>query len=116
MSNTETLMEKIRTLTPRQVDEVLRMVSVLEASTPEEHLDPAASVGDAENEWLVTAMIAEYYRTANSPKTVEEAIRQAEARAKDPNRKPFSRHFGCLPADAFGDPVAYQRKLCDEWD
>jgi hypothetical protein len=32
----------------------------------------------------------------NSPRTIAEAIQTAEAMATDPNRKPFSRHFGTL--------------------
>ena len=51
-----------------------------------------------------------------SPRTTAEAIQMAEAKAADPNRKPFSRHFGALSPEAFGDAVAYQRNLRDEWD
>ena len=51
-----------------------------------------------------------------SPRTTAEAIQMAEAKAADPNRKPISRFFGTLSPDAFGDPVAYQRSLRDEWD
>ena len=51
-----------------------------------------------------------------SPRTTAEAIKMAEAKAVDPNRKPFSRHFGTLPPEAFGDAVVYQRNLRDEWD
>ena len=32
------------------------------------------------------------------------------------DRKPISRYFGILSPDAYGDGVAYQRKLRDEWD
>ena len=33
-----------------------------------------------------------------------------------PNRKPISYYFGIFSPDTFGDGVAYQRKLRDEWD
>jgi len=48
--------------------------------------------------------------------TVEEALQAAEEKAKDPNRKPISRLFGKLKPGTFGDPVAYQRAIRDEWD
>jgi hypothetical protein len=52
----------------------------------------------------------------NSPRTTAEAIQMAEAKAADPNRKPLSHYFGILSPEAFGDAVAYQRSLRDEWD
>jgi len=56
-------------------------------------------------------------RTADvSPRTTAEARQMAAAKAADPNRKPFSRHFGTLSPDAYGDGVAYQRAIRDEWD
>jgi len=33
-----------------------------------------------------------------------------------PNYKPISQYFGILSPDTYGDGVAYQRKLRDEWD
>jgi len=33
-----------------------------------------------------------------------------------PNRKPISRYFGILSPGVYGDGVAYQRNLRDEWD
>ena len=48
--------------------------------------------------------------------SVEEAIKIAGQRRHDPNRKPLSHYFGILSPDAYGDGVAYQRKLRDEWD
>ncbi|GHV88707.1 hypothetical protein AGMMS50267_10670 [Spirochaetia bacterium] len=83
------------------------------------------------------------YLKASPPATIEEAKKEAAAKLADPNRKPFSRHFGAieeiwtwnhthgeelraklqklrgsLSAGAFGglDGVTYQRKVRDEWD
>jgi hypothetical protein len=52
----------------------------------------------------------------NSPRTTQEALQMAEAKAADPDRKPLSRHFGALKGLWDGDEVAYQRELRDEWD
>jgi len=51
-----------------------------------------------------------------SPRTTAEARQMAAVKAADPNRKPFSRHFGTLSPSAYGDGVAYQRAIRDEWD
>jgi hypothetical protein len=56
---------------------------------------------------------SQYNNLANS---VEEALHIAEERAKDPNIKPISAYFGTLSPDVYGDGVAYQRVLRDEWD
>ena len=48
--------------------------------------------------------------------TVEEALQAAAEKAADPNRKPISRHFGTLSKHTFGDPVAYQKAVRDEWE
>ena len=60
------------------------------------------------------------YDTAPLPggnaRTVEEALQMAEEKAADPNRKPISRFFGILSPNTFGDGVAYQRAIRDEWD
>jgi hypothetical protein len=49
-------------------------------------------------------------------RTVEEALQMAAEKLADPNRKPLSRHFGILSPNTFGDGVAYQREIRDEWD
>ena len=51
-----------------------------------------------------------------SPRTTAEAIEMEEARAANPNRKPLSQYWRTLSPEAFGDAVAYQRSLRDEWD
>ena len=35
---------------------------------------------------------------------------------KTADRTPISRYFGIISPDTYGDGVAYQRKLRDEWD
>jgi len=39
-----------------------------------------------------------------------------QAQTAPPRRKPISAYFGILSPDTFGDGVAYQRNLRDEWD
>jgi len=51
-----------------------------------------------------------------SPRTTEEAVQMAEAKAADPNRKPISRHFGKHKGIFGGNGVEYQRAIRDEWD
>jgi len=48
--------------------------------------------------------------------TIEEALQAAAEKAADPNRKPISRLFGILSPNTYGDGVAYQRNIRDEWD
>jgi len=55
-------------------------------------------------------------RFGSDPRTVEETMKIAAEKAADPNRKPFSRHFGTLKGMWEGDEVEYQRELRDEWD
>jgi hypothetical protein len=56
------------------------------------------------------------YLEANSPKSLEETIGEAEVRAAAPNRRPFSRHFGSVPGAFGGDGLAYQREIRAEWE
>ena len=49
-------------------------------------------------------------------RTIEEALEAAAKKAADPNRKPIARFFGTLPDHGYGDGVAYQRAIRDEWD
>jgi hypothetical protein len=49
-------------------------------------------------------------------RTLEDAMRRAEEKAADPNRRPLSHFFGILSPNTFGDGVAYQRAIRDEWD
>jgi hypothetical protein len=76
MTNTEVLVEKIRSLSPQKIDEVLQFVDNL--------------------------------------KKIEELSHPKKS--ADTDSKSISRFFGCISADVFGDPVAYQRSLRDEWD
>ena len=48
--------------------------------------------------------------------TLEDALRRAAEKAADPNRKPLSHFSGILSPATYGDAVAYQRAIRDEWD
>ncbi|MDR0455463.1 MAG: hypothetical protein LBH20_02115 [Treponema sp.] len=37
-------------------------------------------------------------------------------RTAAPDRKPISKYFGILSPNVYGDGVAYQRNIRDEWD
>jgi len=39
-----------------------------------------------------------------------------KAQTVSANRKPITEYFGILSPDTYGDSVAYQRNLRDEWD
>jgi hypothetical protein len=58
------------------------------------------------------------YLSANSPRTIEEAVREAEKKAADPNRKPFQGLGGSLKdSPRFGGSgVEIQRQMRSEWD
>jgi hypothetical protein len=49
-------------------------------------------------------------------RTLEDALRRAAEKAADPNRRPLSDFFGILSPNTYGDGVAYQRAIRDEWD
>ncbi|MDR2049296.1 MAG: hypothetical protein LBP69_07555 [Treponema sp.] len=104
MSDTELLIKEIQTLPTAYVHEALGLIAALKQKRLQD-MNLASSERSA-----LDSSTAE-----NSPRTIEEALQVAEAKAADPNRKPISRHFGTLPS-AFGDAVAYQRAIRDEWD
>jgi hypothetical protein len=104
MSDTELLIEEVRSLPADRVKEALELITALKKKRRED-VKPASSLSD----------LGEYL-AANSPKTIEEALQIAMAKAADPNRKPISRFFGTHPGIYGGDGVAYQRKMRDEWD
>ena len=54
--------------------------------------------------------------TGKTNRTLEDALRRAEEKAADPNRRPLSHFLGILSPNTFGDGVAYQRAIRDEWD
>jgi len=49
-------------------------------------------------------------------RTLEDALRRAAEKAADPNRRPLSHFLGILSPNTYGDGVAYQRAIRDEWD
>ena len=54
--------------------------------------------------------------TADITDTLNDALRRASEKAADPNRRPLSHFFGILSPNTYGDGVAYQRAIRDEWD
>jgi hypothetical protein len=104
MSDTELLMKEIQTLPTAYVHEALELIAALKQKRFQ-GTNPASSELSG-----LGSYIAE-----NSPRTIEEALQMAAIKAADPNRKPISRHFGTLPG-VFGNGVAYQRALRNEWD
>jgi len=46
----------------------------------------------------------------------KEAMNTAAGQLAATDRIPISRYFGILSPDTYGDGVAYQRKLRDEWN
>jgi hypothetical protein len=103
MPETELLVREVRSLPSDCVKEALELITALKQKRRDKQ--PASSLPDLGA-----------YLTANSPRTIEEALQIAEAKAADPNRKPLSRFFGKLPGAFGGDGVAYQKKMRDEWD
>jgi hypothetical protein len=49
-------------------------------------------------------------------RTLEDALRRAAEKAADSNRRPLSHFLGILSPNTYGDGVAYQRAIRDEWD
>jgi hypothetical protein len=105
MSDTELLMKEVRNLPADCVKEALELIAALKEKRQEVKKTASSPLSD----------LGEYL-AENSPRTIEEALRIAEAKAADPNRKPISRFFGTLPGAFGGDGVAYQRKIRAEWD
>jgi hypothetical protein len=103
-SDTELLIKEIQTLPTSCIHETLEFIAALKQKSHQDRELAAPELPGLDS-----------YIAENSPRTIEEALEMAAARAADPNRKPISRHFGTLPG-VFGNGVAYQRAIRDEWD
>jgi hypothetical protein len=95
MSDAELLLKEIKDLPSGYMGEVLDFVGYLKQKQR-----PAEAA----------------YSASSTPRTLEEAKKEAAAKATDPERKPFSSLIGSLPGIFGGDGVVYQQKLRDEWD
>jgi hypothetical protein len=104
MSDTELLMREIQTLPAAYAHEALVFIAALKQKRLQDVALASSELSGLDS-----------YIAENSPRTIEEALQMAAAKAADPDRKPISRHFGTLPG-AFGNGVAYQRAIRDEWD
>ncbi|MDR1317808.1 MAG: hypothetical protein LBK13_13160 [Spirochaetales bacterium] len=104
MSDTELLIKEIQTLPTACVHEALEFIAALKQKRLQDMNTASSGLPGLDS-----------YIAENSPHTIAEALQIAAARAADPSRKPISRHFGTLPG-AFGNGVAYQRAMRDEWD
>jgi len=65
------------------------------------------------------ATIVYFPASATAPKTnrtLEDAMRRAAEKAANPNRRPLSDFVGIISPDTYGDGVAYQRAIRDEWN
>ena len=65
---------------------------------------------------ILTFTPAKKSAVGKTNRTLEDALRRAAEKAADPNRRPLSHFFGILSPNTFGDGVAYQRAIRDEWD
>jgi hypothetical protein len=81
--------------------------------------EAAPTYAAADEDRLVEEMFASILSgplPGGNARTIEEALRMAEEKRTDPNRKPISRLFGTHKGFFGGDGVAYQRAIRDEWD
>ena len=94
MSNTELLMEEIKTLPANFAGEVLQFI---------EHLKQAKETGN---------------RTLPPAYSPEDALKVSAQKISAPDYKPISCYFGRLKnSRAFaGDPLEIQRQMRAEWD
>jgi predicted nucleic acid-binding OB-fold protein len=83
---------------------------------------PIPEKTEEQDKWDAAARALGYqddadYLRANSPKTIEEAIAEAEKKFNDPEHKNFfEKFYGALEGEAaYGDGMEYQRKMRDEW-
>jgi hypothetical protein len=68
-----------------------------------------------DNRWL-TVKVPPEVPVGRNILTYTPAVSATSAGAAVPKRKPISRYFGILSPNTYGDGVAYQRSLRDEWD
>lgn len=96
MSNTELLIEEVKTLPANLVKDVLQFIENLKQENTTGNIPYSADC------------------PAFSP---EDALKVSAQKISSPNREPISRYFGCLKnSKAFaGDPLEIQRQMRAEW-
>jgi hypothetical protein len=105
MSDTELILKEIETLPSDCVDELLDYIGFLK------HKHTPGGLRSIFRPTGPSPELPPAYPPA-------EALKIAAEKAADPNRKPFSRHYGRLKnSRAFtGDPVEIQKAMRAEWD
>jgi hypothetical protein len=107
MSDTELLIEEVRSLPEAYVHEAIELITALKQKRLREQESLSSELPDLGS-----------YLAENSPRTIKESLQIAEAKAADPNRKPFQGLGGSLKnSPHFGrSGVAIQREMRSEWD
>jgi hypothetical protein len=114
MSDTELLLKKVEGFPPDYMAQIFDFIDQLSHKAT-----PTVNDISKPNKFDIAAQSLGYkdhldYLRANTPTTIEEAKAEAARKLNDPNRKPFSRHFGAVKG-VYGDGMEYQRKMRNEW-
>ena len=100
---------------PREIPIGPVILTFSPAQTPDQMIGSSEDAAGSPNPAPLSKELLAYLE-ANTPRTIEEALEEAERKFNDPNRKPLSHLFGSHKGIFGGDGVAYQRKIRDEWN
>jgi hypothetical protein len=101
------LLKKIEKLPAEYISEASDFIDYLYQKALTENKIDTYKAMDADGEFEVGEGTVAYGSTAVSPS--KQAVGMSA-------RLPISHYFGILSPDTYGDGVAYQRSLRDEWD